>query len=202
MGRLAIGLLPLVLLGSVLAQTPRDISVKGRDSFEADFASGGALAIHLPSSEAQIKAGEEDKIHVRLENVSDRQLSEMEIRFQHDGSNGKLSVEGPAISANNKLRIVVEVPKVIDLRFRMPFGDITIERLIGNKDIEVHAGDITVNVGAAGDYVHAEASVNSGDLDASPFGVSKSGLFRSFDKDGGGKYRLHVHLGAGDLKLE
>ena len=60
---------------------------------------------------------------------------------------------------------------------------------------------MTLGVGKADDYGHVDASVNAGDLDAEPFGVSKGGLFRSFDKHGSGKYRLHAHVGAGDLVL-
>jgi hypothetical protein len=45
--------------------------------------------------------------------------------------------------------------------------------------------------------------VLAGDLTASAFGVSKDGLFRSFEKDNlSGKYRLHAYVGAGDLTLK
>ena len=33
------------------------------------------------------------------------------------------------------------------------------------------------------------------------FGETKDGLFRSFEKTGTGHYRLHAHVGAGDLNL-
>jgi len=83
----------------------------------------------------------------------------------------------------------------------MPAGDLEVDGLTGDKDVEIHAGDMILGVGKADDYGHVDASVNAGDLDAQPFGVSKGGLFRSFDKHGGGKYRLHAHVGAGDLVL-
>jgi hypothetical protein len=73
----------------------------------------------------------------------------------------------------------------------------------GDKDDEIHAGDLTISVGNPGDYKHADGSVWAGDLSASAFGVTKDGLFRSFDKDNAsGKYRLHAHVGAGDLVLK
>jgi hypothetical protein len=44
--------------------------------------------------------------------------------------------------------------------------------------------------------------VTAGDVKAPAFGVNKGGLFRSFRKEyPGGKYRLHAHVGAGDLVL-
>jgi hypothetical protein len=45
------------------------------------------------------------------------------------------------------------------------------------------------------------ASVNSGELNARTFDVEKGGLFRSFERSGPGKYRLHAHVGAGELDL-
>ena len=72
----------------------------------------------------------------------------------------------------------------------------------GDKDVELYAGDLTIEAGSASDYRHADASVTSGDLDASAFSVTKAGLFRSFQQDNAaGKYTLHAHLMAGDLKI-
>jgi hypothetical protein len=51
------------------------------------------------------------------------------------------------------------------------------------------------------EWFMVEASVTSGGLKAPPFGENHGGLFRSFEKSGNGKYRLHAHVGAGDLTL-
>jgi hypothetical protein len=97
--------------------------------------------------------------------------------------------------------IIVEVPKTSDLFVRMPFGDLTLEGVTGDKDVELHAGDLSIEVGNAADYGRVDASVNAGDINAGPFGESRDGLFRSFQKTGAGRYKLHAHLGAGDLML-
>jgi hypothetical protein len=100
------------------------------------------------------------------------------------------------------LIIEVHVPRKSELYARIPFGDVTIENINGSKDVELHAGDLTIVVGNPDDYSRVEASVNAGDIDGSPFGESHSGLFRSFTKSGRGKYTLYAHVGAGDLKLK
>jgi hypothetical protein len=46
-----------------------------------------------------------------------------------------------------------------------------------------------------------DAPVMSGDLETAPFGESHGGLFRSFEKSGSGRYKLHAHVRAGDLTL-
>jgi hypothetical protein len=41
----------------------------------------------------------------------------------------------------------------------------------------------------------------AGNLDASAFNISKGGLFRSFNEQGPGKYRLHAHVTTGEIDL-
>ena len=73
------------------------------------------------------------------------------------------------------------------------------ENIANDQDVEIHAGDLTVDVGPVEDYSHIDASVITGEIDAGAFGESHGGLFRSFRKSGSGKYRLHAHVGAGQL---
>src|SRR6202043_2679756 len=101
----------------------------------------------------------------------------------------------------NNLEVTIEVPNSAMLFVRMPAGDLSVEGVSGDKDVELHAGDLTIAVGNAADYNHVDASVMSGDLEAAPFSESHGGLFRSFEKSGSGKYRLHAHVGAGELTL-
>jgi hypothetical protein len=104
---------------------------------------------------------------------------------------------------NNDVKFRIEVPKNSNLYVRVPAGDLDVSGVSGDKDVELHAGDLTISVGDANEYKHADAAVKAGDLNASPFGVNKGGLFRSFQKDNpAGKYRLHANLGAGDLTLK
>jgi hypothetical protein len=93
------------------------------------------------------------------------------------------------------------VPTQADLYVRLTAGDLRVESIRGNKDIELHAGDVDIDVGRPEDYQHVDASVWAGDLTAAPFHVNKGGLFRSFDWNGNGRYRLHARLKAGDLRL-
>lgn len=75
--------------------------------------------------------------------------------------------------------------------------------VIGDKDVELHAGDLNLEVGQPGDYSHVDGSIRVGDLNAPAFGINKGGPFGSFTKGNpGGKYRLHAHVGAGDLVLK
>ena len=84
----------------------------------------------------------------------------------------------------------------------MPFGDLNIDKVHDGKDVELHAGQLTMSVGDPKDYAQIEASVLTGELNLSALGVDKGGLFRSYKKDGPGKYRLYAHVGSGELDLQ
>ena len=71
----------------------------------------------------------------------------------------------------------------------------------GSKDVSLHAGELTVEVGDREAYARVDATVITGEVDASAFGESHGGLFRSFHHAGQGTDRLHVHVGAGQINL-
>jgi len=191
---------PLVGIASAdqTAGNPLQVTEVGKDSFQADFVSGGQLRMHIRSGELRVIGSDENKIRVNYSGKNGRKTSDVTVSLKTVGNNAELRVSG---GPHNDFRIEIQVPKNSGLYLRMPAGDLEVNGLTGDKDVEIHAGDITLGVGKADEYGHVDASVNAGDLDAQPFGVSKGGLFRSFDKHGGGKYRLHAHVGAGDLVL-
>jgi len=177
---------------------PLQVTEVGKDSFQADFVSGGQLRMHIRSGELRVIGSDENKIRVNYSGKNGSKTSDVTVSLKTVGNSAELRVSG---GPHNDFRIEIQVPKNSGLYLRMPAGDLEINGLSGDKDVEIHAGDVTLGVGKAEDYGHVDASVNAGDLDAKPFGVSKGGLFRSFDKHGSGKYRLHAHVGAGDLVL-
>ncbi|HLY15814.1 MAG TPA: hypothetical protein VKR61_01260 [Bryobacteraceae bacterium] len=170
----------------------------GRD-FETAFQSGNELRIHARSGDIEINGSDAAKIRVSCELRDQDRAREVRIAFRTEGNSGDLRITG---GPTNNFRIRIDVPRKLRLFVRSPAGDLTINGVTGDKDVELHAGDLTIAVGAAADYAHADGSVLAGDLSASAFGVTKDGLFRSFEKDNpSGKYRLHAHVGAGDLVL-
>jgi hypothetical protein len=123
----------------------------------------------------------------------------MKARFERSDNSCELRITG---GPNNELTITVQVPKNSNLFVRIFAGDVEVNGITGNKDIELHAGDLTIGVGDAADYAHVKASVSTGEINAKPFGESHGGLFRSFEKSGSGKYKLVAHVGAGELTLK
>jgi hypothetical protein len=167
--------------------------------FEVDLPYDQKLNIDLRSGDYKIVGSTAQKVTVRTTGDRAEKGREVSLTFKHMNSRAELRLTGGP--TNNGPSILIEVPKASNLIVRMPFGDLNIAGVSGDKDVEMHAGDLNIEVGNPADYGHVDASVNAGDLNAGPFGETKDGLFRSFEKTGTGHYRLHAHVGAGDLNL-
>jgi hypothetical protein len=166
--------------------------------FQVEFPSGNQLNMHLRSGDFRIVGREGGKITVHVEAKDPEKAKEIRVRFERFDHSGELNISG---GPKNDVQITVEIPRSTGLFVRMPAGQLELRDITGDKDVQLHAGELIVGVGNPADYSHVEASVTTGGLEAAPFGESHGGLFRSFHKEGNGKYKLYAHVGAGDLTL-
>lgn len=190
----------LVGLAAVAAaQSKIDVNDVVDHPFSADFNSGGRLRMYLRSGDFHIEGSDSNRIMVHVEGRNAWRASDMRVRLERWSDAANLTVSG---GPKDDLTVTIEVPRKTGLFVRMPAGNLEVRNVIGDKDAELHAGELIIEVGEPGDYSRVEASVYSGGLEASPFGESHGGLFRSFHKEGSGRYHLHAHVGAGDLTLQ
>lgn len=169
----------------------------GKSPTEVVFAAGGQLHLDLCSSAAEIQGIDEDKVRVSYSSEHDS-TGHVRVKVLATQKRADVSVED---CPHNNFQLKVEVPKSAHLYVRMFAGELQMRDVVGDKDVQVHTGQVTMHIGQASDYAHVDGSVTTGELDAPAFAVSKGGLFRSFQKTGPGKYRLHAHVGAGELDI-
>lgn len=182
-----------------LAQTNKiEVSSLSDHPFQVDYPSGSQLSIRVRSGDVRVVGSAENKVTVKVDAKDPDKAREVTVRFERLDNSAELRISG---GPKNDLWITVEVPKSTGLFVRMPAGQLEISNVTGDKDVQLHAGELIVGVGNPADYSHVDASVTTGGLEAPPFGESHGGLFRSFQKSGNGKYKLHAHVGAGDLTL-
>ena len=186
----------LILTPALLLAQAASIEEVGKSPVEAKFAGGGQVRMDLCSGGIDL-IGTDDGM-LRVDYDSKPENDDVKVRLQVSGDQAGIKVTG---CPHNNFRLTIDVPKSSNLYVRMFAGQLQVEGITGNKDLELHAGQLTLDIGQAADYGHVDASVLSGDLNAAPFGVSKGGLFRSFERTGAGKYRLHAHVGAGQVDL-
>jgi hypothetical protein len=180
------------LSGIMLAQEA-NIEEVGKSPVETKFASAGRIRMQFCSSGIDIVGKIDAKLRVSFDPRND-----VKVRMHVSGDRAVLQLTG---CPHNNFRATVEVPKSSNLYVRMFAGELNVRDVTGDKDVVLHFGELNMDVGKAEEYAHVDASVNSGELDASPFNISKGGLFRSFAQSGSGQYRVHAHVGAGQLEL-
>jgi hypothetical protein len=188
------------LPGRPVPQTHLSASDIYTHPFEVDLPYDQKLSLDLRSGDYSIVASNGEKMSVRTTGDRAEKGREVSLTFKHMNNHAELRMTGGP--TNNGPSIRIEVPKSSNLYVRLPFGDLDIQGVSGDKDVELHAGDLNIEVGNPADYAHVDASVGAGDINAGPFGENRDGLFRSFEKTGPGRYRLHAHVGAGDLNLK
>jgi hypothetical protein len=182
-----------VAAGAVSAQDTRTSS-----SLERPFPANGRVTMDLVAGDYQITGSPENRVRLEWSVRDADKLARVEARAEVRDRDLRITTDGPS---NNHLKFTIQVPTQSDLHVRLTAGDLTIEGIRGNKDVELRAGDLRIDVGRAEDYNKVDAGLWAGDLKASAFQIYKEGLFRSFDWSGSGPYRLHAHLLAGDLYL-
>jgi len=192
--RLALITLCTALLVPVaIAQTAK-VEELGKSPVETKFSPGGRVKMDLCSSGMEL-VGTDDHI---LRVTYHPELVDVRVRILVSDDRAEIKVSG---CPHNNFKVQIEIPKSSSLYVRMMAGQLDVHNVTGDKDVELSFGQLTMDVGKPDDYAHVEASVNSGQLAAGAFAVNKGGLFRSFDRDGPGKYRIHAHVGAGQLDL-
>ncbi|HYN05882.1 MAG TPA: hypothetical protein VES67_00690 [Vicinamibacterales bacterium] len=167
------------------------------DSLERVFAPGGRIKMDLSAGGYRIEPSRDNVIRMNWSVRDAWRLSRTDVRADVRGSEASLMTDG----SGNGFRVVIEVPRQSNLHVRLTAGELTLRGIEGDKDVELHAGELDLDVGRAEDYGRVDAGIWAGELDASPFRVSKEGLFRSFRWTGQGKYRLHAHLKAGEIRM-
>jgi hypothetical protein len=176
------------------------IAAEGQPSGEGlrqKFVSGGLVRMHLSAGGYTITPTDSEEIAVTCDTGCSG-LRNRDVTIKPAGFTADVYVEH---TPHNNFQATIEVPRKSNLWVRLTAGGLTIEAVEGDKNLEVWAGEIEVEVIHPEEYGHRDASVTLGGLDASAFDVSKGGMFRSFEQQGPGKYRFHARVLAGSVDV-
>lgn len=161
------------------------------------------LVIDSRPAGLQIVGTDQEAIHVSCTGGSRETVGNVVLHFSPTAQGGKLSIEGEQLlRENNGLQVKIEVPRRTNLSVRMLAGQVTVEEVKGDKDIDLGAGQIVISSIHEGEYRSVNASVVVGQVQARAFGADKGGFFRSFTRtNAGGDYRLEAHVTTGQVEL-
>jgi hypothetical protein len=190
---IAIGTLAAVAVSQAQTSSTADRPT----SLEQVFTPNGRVRMDLSAGGYRISASNDNKIRMRWTTRHASDLRRVRASADVKGSDATISTDGPG----NNFEVEIQVPSPANLHVRLTAGELRIKGVEGDKNVKAHAGEIDIEVGKAEQYRRVEASIWAGELQLGPFGRSKEGLFRSFDWNGQGRYRLDAHLKAGEVRF-
>jgi hypothetical protein len=189
---------PLLLLLLLTAIAARAESNQPEAGQQQKFISGGTIRLRLEAGGYTIIPTDSENIVVTCHANSSERLDRVKVEIKPATSSADVYVSN---TPNHNLSATIEVPRHSNLWMRLSAGELKIEDIEGDKNVELRAGQIEIKIPHPEAYGHRDASVTAGSIDSSAFDVSKGGLFRSFEQQGPGKYRLHAHVMAGEIDL-
>ena len=166
-----------------------------------EYPTGGSLRFRLRGGDVHITRGT-DPDHIVLRYTPDPKKpdeeNKVQIRSHVHGSQVRLEIKAPA---SLSVDAEVEVPSPISLAVQMTGGNLTVEGVDGDKNLQLFAGDLKVDEGTLEKLRNAEVSVRVGDIDVPPIGQVHGWLGHTWRYQGHGPYRLYAHTSFGDASL-
>ncbi len=194
--------LVLVTLSAVPSRASNDSRYEETHSDARDFAAGGFVHVRLSVGDVHVKRGDTAKIslHYTIKSRHETNVKEARVDFDVKGSDATIEFHAPN-GGNTQFDVDLEVPQNTNLDVHAKVGDVTVEDVEGDKDLNLGVGDIRVNSGHTG-YRVVNASTGIGDVNGDGYGETSGWLGKKLKYHGDGKYELRAHVGVGDINLE
>jgi hypothetical protein len=179
---------------------PKDetVSLEGQP-FQTEMMRISAVRLHLKDGDFRIVGGDSDEISIHTEGKNAAQAKQIKLQIRRSGDSLDLTLLNVP---KNELQVTISIPRETSLYARMRAGDLSVDGITGDKDVELLAGDLSIQVPDAAEYGPVDLSVKLGDVSGSQFGDPKGVMGNSVKQAGSGKYKLHAHVFAGDLTLK
>ena len=175
----------------------RSLSLTG-DAVQNDLPPITTLRLHLRDGDYRIVASDSDDITIRTDGKNREGAKKVKVLLKRTGDSLDITLTHVP---KNECQVTIAVPKETNLYARMRAGDLSVDGIAGDKDLELLAGDLTIQGADSAQYGPVDLSVKFGDVSADQFGSPKGSVGNSVRRDGSGKYKLHAHVFAGDLTL-
>jgi hypothetical protein len=170
-------------------------------SLDAPLRSRAVLTIDSRPAGLEIVGTDQEAIHLSCTAHDAENAGDIRIRLSGNQDDGKLTITGGALK-NGNVQIRIEVPRKTSLKIQMAAGEVKVEEIMGDKDIDLQAGRISISSTRPWDYRSVNLSVDIGEVKASAYGADHGGFFPSFmKKNANGEYVLYAHVITGEIDL-
>jgi hypothetical protein len=170
-------------------------------NLDAPLRSRAVLTIDSRPAGLEIVGTDQEAIHLSCTVRDVENAKDIRIRLSGNQDDGKLTITGGSLK-NGNLQIRIEVPRKTSLRVQMAAGEVKVEEIAGDKDIDLAAGQISISSARPWDYRSVDLSADIGAVKAPAYSADKGGFFPSFkEKNVNGEYGLHAHVITGEIDL-
>jgi len=167
-----------------------------------DFVAGGMLHVRLSVGDVHIVHGDSNKIrlHYTVKSRRESGVKDAHVDIDVRGNDARVEFHAPS-GGNTQFDVELQVPQNTNIDVHEKVGDLTVEDIEGDKDLELSVGDIRV-AAARSAYHLVNASAGIGDVNGNGYGETSGWLGKTLKYHGDGKYELRAHVGVGDITLE
>ena len=195
--RIAVGLAIFACNWAAFSQT----NVQCGQMLSGQLQSGALLTIDSRPLGLEIVGTDQEGIRITCKSDNTDSMTHTRLHLSGSPTQSTIKIDGEHTNHNN-LQIRIEVPRKTNLRAEMPAGQITVTEIVGDKDLEISAGQITINSAHKWDYKDIDVSVGVGQVSAPVYAENHGGFFNSLKKQNAdGEYRLHAHIITGQIDL-
>ena len=167
-----------------------------------DFVAGGMVHLRLSVGDVQIKRSDSNQIRLRY-TVKSRRESRVKnayVDFEIRGRDANIEFH-TSTGSNTQIDVELEVPQNTNLNVHEKVGDLTVDDIEGDKDLELGVGDIRIETGRSS-YHLVQASTSIGDVNGDGYGETSGWLGKTLKYHGEGKYELRAHVSVGGINLD
>ena len=176
-------------------------NVQCGQTLNGQLQSGALLTIDSRPAGIEIVGTDQEGIRITCKADDSDSAAHTRLHLSGTPAQSTLTIDGEHLNHNN-LQIHIEVPRKINLRAQMPAGQIKVNEIVGDKDIELYAGQITITAEHKWNYKDVDVSVSIGQVSAPVYGEGRGGFFDSVKKQNAdGEYKLHAHVTTGQIEL-
>ena len=167
-----------------------------------DFVAGGMLHVRLSVGDLHIKRSDSNQIrlHYTVKSRRESHVKDAHVDIEIRGRDANIEFRAPS-GGNTQFDAQLEVPQSTNLDVHEKVGDLTVENIEGDKDLQLGVGDIRVAAVRTA-YHLVRASTSIGDVNGEGYGETSGFLGKTLKYRGDGKYELRAHVGVGDITLE
>jgi hypothetical protein len=167
-----------------------------------DFSSGGMVHLRMTVGDLHVKRGGSNQIrmHYTVKSWSESRVKAAHVDIDVNGRNANIEFHA-STGGNTQFDVELEVPQNTNLDVYEKVGDLRIQDIEGDKDLELGVGDIRVASGRAAYHV-VRASTSIGDVNGEGYGETSGWLGKTLKYEGNGKYELRAHVSIGDITLD